>query len=474
MKSSWQNFRNLLKEFSSGARSKPELWPNGKKNPVRPENTLKATANAHFYDALTGLPRDDLFLERVRSAINQAARSGRMTAVINIGLNDVKRVNDSFGSRLGDLLIRQAAFRLYSAARQSDSLARVGGVNFAIVLEPFDSVDEAINISQRLLDILGETFSLIELTEHHVGLSANAGIGIYPAHAASAEDLLEQAASALTEAVRRGPNTIELFSPERREESKVRLEMEWMMRRALAEQEFALSYQPEVALDNGRIVRHEALLRWSPRPGDSIPPATFIPIAEQTGLIVPIGNWVLTEACRTASEWQHGENNGVGVAVNVSALQLNRRDFTMSVEAALEDAGLPGALLELEMTESALMSNFEKTTREISNLRELGVSVMIDDFGVGYSSLSYLKELPVSGVKLDRSFLRDLEENPNTLPLLRSIVSLAHGLNMRVTVEGVETRHQLDEVQKLGVDAVQGYLLGRPQTETSRVVRSGA
>jgi EAL domain-containing protein (putative c-di-GMP-specific phosphodiesterase class I) len=146
----------------------------------------------------------------------------------------------------------------------------------------------------------------------------------------------------------------------------------------------------------------------------------------------------------------------------------------MSVEAALEDAGLPGALLELEMTESALMSNFEKTTREISNLRELGVSVMIDDFGVGYSSLSYLKELPVSGVKLDRSFLRDLEENPNTLPLLRSIVSLAHGLNMRVTVEGVETRHQLDEVQKLGVDAVQGYLLGRPQTETSRVVRSGA
>lgn len=474
MRAPWQNFRNLLKEFSSGTRSNSEARAAGNKNTVRPENTLQATANAHFYDVLTGLPRDDLFLERVRCAINQAARNGRMTAVINIGLNDVKRVNDSFGSRLGDLLIRQAAFRLYAAARQSDSLARVGGVNFAIVLEPFDSVDEAINISQRLLDILGETFSLIELTEHHVGLSANAGIGIYPDHAASAEELVEQAASALTEAVRRGPNTIELFSPERREESKVRLEMEWMMRRALSEQEFALSYQPEIALKSGRVVRREALLRWSPRSGDPIPPATFIPIAEQTGLIVPLGNWVLAEACRAASEWQHGENNGVGVAVNVSALQLNRRDFTMSVEAALEDAGLPGTLLELEMTESALMSNFEKTIREISNMKRLGVSVMIDDFGVGYSSLSYLKELPVSGVKLDRSFLRDLEENPNTLPLLRSIVSLAHGLNMRVTVEGVETRQQLDEVQKLGVDAVQGFLLGKPQMEASRVVRSGA
>lgn len=473
MRASWQNFRNLLKEFSSGARSKAEARVGDKSIDGR-ENTLQATASAHFYDALTGLPRYDLFLERVRGAINQAARSGRMTAVINIGLNDVKRVNDSFGSRLGDLLIRQAAFRLYAAARQSDSLARVGGVNFAIVLEPFDSVDEAINISQRLLDILGETFSLIELTEHHVGLSANAGIGIYPAHAASAEELLEHAASALTEAMQRGPNTIELFSPERREESKVRLEMEWMMRRALAAQEFALSYQPEIALKSGRVVRREALLRWTPRAGDSIPPATFIPIAEQTGLIVPLGNWVLAEACRTANEWQHGENKGVGVAVNVSALQLNRRDFTMSVEAALEDSGLPGTLLELEMTESALMSNFEKTIREISNMRRLGVSVMIDDFGVGYSSLSYLKELPVSGVKLDRSFLRDLEENPNTLPLLRSIVSLAHGLNMRVTVEGVETRQQLDEIQKLGVDAVQGFLLGKPQTEASRVVRSGA
>jgi EAL domain-containing protein (putative c-di-GMP-specific phosphodiesterase class I) len=249
--------------------------------------------------------------------------------------------------------------------------------------------------------------------------------------------------------------------------------MEWMMRRALAEQEFALSYQPEISLESGRVVRREALLRWNPRSGDPIPPAIFIPIAEQTRLILPLGDWVLAEACRTASDWQNGENQGVGVAVNVSALQLNRRDFTASVEAALEDAGLPGTLLELEMTESALMSNFEKTIREISNMRRMGVSVMIDDFGVGYSSLSYLKELPVSGVKLDRSFLRDLEENPNTLPLLRSIVSLAHGLHMRVTVEGVETQHQLDEVRKLGVDAVQGYLLGKPQAEASRAVRRG-
>lgn len=474
MRGSWQHFRNLLKEFSSGARVKSGHRPETE-SPLKQSNSLHTTADAHFYDSLTGLPLRDLFLEQVRNVINHASRSGKMTAIINIGLNDVKRVNETFGPRLGDVLIRQAAFRLYAAARQSDALARVGGVNFALALEPFEAIEDAINIAQRLLDILGETFSLIELGEHHIGLSANAGISVFPKHGRTPEELLHEAASALTEATNRGPNGIELFSPERREESKVRLELEWMMRRALAEQEFALSYQPEVDLKTGRVGRREALLRWSRPTGEIISPATFIPIAEQSGLIVPLGAWVLAEACRAAKDWQHGELEGVGVAVNVSALQLNRRDFTPCVEAALEEAMLPGRLLELELTESALMANFDNTIREVSKLRSLGVSVVIDDFGVGYSSLSYLKELPVSGVKLDRSFLRDLQRNPNTLPILRSIVALAHGLKMRVTVEGVETSQELDEIRKLGVDAVQGYLLGRPELQEgeTRAARTG-
>jgi EAL domain-containing protein (putative c-di-GMP-specific phosphodiesterase class I) len=345
-------------------------------------------------------------------------------------------------------------------------------VNFALALEPFEALEDAINIAQRLLDILGETFSLIELAEHHIGLSANAGISIFPTHGRTPEDLLHEAAGALTEATNRGPNTIEVFSPARREESKIRLELEWMMRKALTEQEFALSYQPEIDLKTGRIARREALLRWNRQAADPIAPATFIPIAEQTGLIVPLGAWVLAEACRAARDWQNGETPGVGVAVNVSAVQLNRSDFAASVESALEEAMLPGRLLELELTESALMAN-EKTIREVSKLRSLGVSVVIDDFGVGYSSLSYLKELPVNGVKLDRSFLRDLQRNPNTLPILRSIVALAHGLNMRVTVEGVETSHELDEVRKLGVDAAQGYLLGKPELRAVETKTAG-
>ncbi|MGA8595283.1 MAG: bifunctional diguanylate cyclase/phosphodiesterase [Bryobacteraceae bacterium] len=429
--------------------------------------------SSHFYDPLTGLPLTHLFLEQVRVAMRSANRNNRLTGIINIGLNDVKRVNETFGPRLGDVLIRQAAFRLYAAVRQSDALGRIGGLNFAVALEPFEAVEDALNVAQRFLDILGETFSLIELAEHHVALSANAGISIFPMHGQTAEDLLHQAASALSEAVNRGPNAIELFSPERREESKIRLELEWMMRRALAEQEFELTYQPEIDLKSDRVVRREALLRWARRKGEPIAPARFIPIAEQTGLIVPLGRWALAEACRTARDWQHGDGRGVGVAVNVSALQLDRLDFTLAVEAALEDARLPGDLLELELTESALMANFEKTIREISKLRSLGVSVVIDDFGVGYSSLSYLKELPVDGVKLDRSFLRDLQRNPNSLPVLRSIVSLAHGLGMRVTVEGVETSHELEEIRKLGVDAAQGYLLGRPQGQSAETKAAG-
>jgi EAL domain-containing protein (putative c-di-GMP-specific phosphodiesterase class I) len=305
---------------------------------------------------------------------------------------------------------------------------------------------------------------------------ANAGVSVFPTHADSAEDLLYQASIALSNAGGPGSNRIALFSPEQREESKTRLRLEWMMRRALEEHDFNLLYQPEFDLHSGRVVRREALLRWMPRNGEEMPPSSFIPIAEATGLIVPLGRWALEEACGRARDWQNTGDAGVGVAVNVSVVQLSQSDFVETVRSVLREADVSAEMLELELTESALISGSDRSFREVSRLRQLGVSVVIDDFGVGYSSLTYLKELPVSGVKLDRSFLRDLQRNPNTLPILRSIVSLAHALKMRVTVEGVETEDELEEIRRLGVDAAQGFLLGRPESKTisRKVARSGA
>jgi len=474
MRAGWQSFRRLLRDLGS-QKAVGTTARTGVATGVPPSllNSDIETSKTN-YDPLTGLPLTELFLQHVQSLIEAAKRRGRFTAIIEIGLSDVKRIGDTFGPRFGDVLIRQAGFRLHSALRPNDVLGRVGRVNFAIALELFDSIEDLLNVAQRFLAILDETFSLIELSEHHVRLSATAGISIYPKHASGAEDLLYQASLALSQAGTSPANRVELFSPERREESKLRLKMEWMMRRALEQHEFDLSYQPEIDLHSQAIVRREALLRWNRTPGGPHAPSSFIPVAEETGLIVPLGNWVLEEACRRARDWQSAES-GVGVAVNVSPVQLDQPDFAGHVAWVLAEVGLAPELLELELTESTVMANFSRSLLEITRLRDMGVTVVIDDFGVGYSSLTYLKELPVTGVKLDRSFLRDLQCNPNALPILRSIVSLAHGLHMRVTVEGVETTQELEEIRRLGVDAAQGFLLGRPESRPAekRVAGTG-
>lgn len=458
MRPGWQSFRKLLNDSVLHRPADPGA------SAVAPSSFLNAdldTAKTN-YDPLTGLPLTELFLQHVQLLIDTAKRRSRFTAVIEIGLSDVKRIGDTFGPRFGDVLIRQAGFRLHSALKPNDVLGRVGRVNFAIALEPVESVEDLLTVAHRFLAILDETFSLIELSEHHVQLSANAGISICPSHASAAEDLLYQASLALSQAGTSPMNRVAVFSPETREQSKIRLKMEWMMRRALEQHEFDLSYQPEIDLHTGAVARREALLRWNRTPSGPYAPSSFIPVAEQTGLIVPLGRWVLEEACRRARDWQTFDP-GVGVAVNVSSVQLEQPDFARGVAGLLREVDLRPELLELELTESAIMANFKRSIVEINHLRDLGATVVIDDFGVGYSSLTYLKELPVTGVKLDRTFLRDLQRNPNTLPILRSIVSLAHGLNMRVTVEGVETAHELDEIRRLGVDAAQGFLLGKPE-----------
>jgi diguanylate cyclase (GGDEF)-like protein len=475
----WHSFRRLLSGFGSPGAEKsaktglPRTSAPASSGSLVNSTTESSTAN---YDSLTGLPLTELFLQHVQVLIESARRRGASTAVVEIGLSDVKRIGDTFGPRFGDLLIRQAGLRLYSALKPNDVLGRVGRVNFAIGLEPFDSLEDSLNVAQRFLAILDETFSLIELSEHKVRLSANAGISLFPTHGDAAEDLLYKASLALSQAGNSPANRVEVFCPERREESKLRLMMEWMMRHALEQGEFDLFYQPEFDLHTRRIVRREALLRWNRAAGGPYPPSAFIPVAEQTGLIVPLGNWVLGEACRRAREWQD-EDSGVGVAVNVSPVQLDQPEFASAVKSALAEAGLAPELLELELTESTIMADFARSLSEIRELRDLGVSVVIDDFGVGYSSLTYLKELPVTGVKLDRSFLRDLQRNQNTIPILRSIVSLAHGLGVRVIVEGVETEQELEEVRRLGVDTVQGFLLGRPETRQlpdNKAARKGA
>jgi diguanylate cyclase (GGDEF)-like protein len=462
------------RELKTPRASNPERVKSRREDVPGAGDAAPVNRGAESRDLLTGLLTLDSFLEELRGRVAEARRRSRLTAVLYVGLNGVKRVNDSFGIQFGDILIRQAAARLLSAVRESDILARVGGVYFAVALEPFDTVEDALIVADRFVDILSETFNVFELADHPVGISANVGISLYPSHAKLPVDLIRYAAIALGEAGQQGANRVEVFDRERGEETRARIELEWMLRHSIDKREFALWFQPEIDLRTGRVIQREALLRWLHPQRGQIAPARFVPIAEETGLIVPLGNWVIREACLQAWKWQHTGNAGIGVAVNVSALQLAKPNFAGTVEVVLRETGLSGELLELELTESALMANFEKSVLELSRLRDCGISVVIDDFGVGYSSLSYLKELPVSGVKLDRSFLRDIESNRHTLPLLKSMVSLAHVLNMRVTAEGVETQAQLDAVRAIGFDTAQGYFLGMPAAISDREKASAA
>jgi diguanylate cyclase (GGDEF)-like protein/PAS domain S-box-containing protein len=416
------------------------------------------------HDALTGLPNRFLLEDRLEQAIAYANRHHSRIAVFLLDLDGFKYINDTLGHQAGDDVLIEVARRLRATTRQTDTLARIGGDEFCLVLSEVVKTDDALQVAQNCLDVLRKPMLI---AERNYSVSASIGVSYYPEHGAEPEVLQQHADTAMYHAKFNGKNGFQVFTPEINAHLRERLELMGDLRHALENKEFRVEYQPQFLAD-GELVGFEALLRWDhPRRG-TIAPDKFIPIAEETGLVVQIGKWVLHEACRQLAVWREAGYRKLRMAVNVSTLQFERQDWVETISQALEEHQLPPSALELELTESVVMKNCEGAAKRLAQLRALGISSAIDDFGTGYSSLRYLQNLPIDTLKIDQSFVRNLDplsdgESGNGA-IVRAIVTLAQQLGLRVVAEGVETNEELDMLRRLGCDLVQGYLFARPMT----------
>ena len=413
-----------------------------------------------LHDQLTGLPNRRLFLDRLEEVLAHSRHSGRMAAVIFIDLDSFKLVNDTLGHAAGDRLLQVVAERLGSCTRPYHTLARTGGDEFSIVGGGFTTRDAVRGVAESVLAALKAP---LQIAGNELFIGASIGISVAPADGDDADALQRHADAAMYDAKRAGKNQIRFFTRRLSEAARDRLDMENRLRRALERSELRLFFQPQFAVHNDtQPTRFEALLRWHPPLKRGIPPTKFIPVAEDTGLIVPIGAWVLREACMRARDWQRTDLRGVGVAVNVSAVQFSRPDFLDVLKRTLDETGLDPRLLELELTETVLIRDLRESAAALREVQALGVTAAIDDFGTGYSSLSYLQKLRLDALKIDKSFLAGVETEASAAAMLHSLVSLAHSLGMRVVAEGVETWGQFGAVRGAGADEVQGFLLGIP------------
>jgi diguanylate cyclase (GGDEF)-like protein len=425
---------------------------------VLERSRLQAQLIDHAYhDSLTGLPNRRLGRDRLASAINRAGRTGSQMAVLWIDLDRFKQINDQYGHPVGDAVLQQTAQRLSARLRTSDTLARMGGDEFMAVLEGIWSRDEAETTANDLLDILGRPMQIGEL---EISIYASIGVSLYPEDGKTVDSLAQHADQAMY-AAKYGCCGVLSFSPEMDREPAERRELEAELSHALETGGFTLAYQP-LCLPDGVLTGFEALLRFkSPRFGN-VPPSYFIPIAEEAELIVQIGEWVLREVCRQNAEWQAAGHPMASIAVNISALQFARDDFADTVAKILAETGQPGDHLMLELTESIVMNDFAESARQMKRLKRLGVRIAIDDFGTGYSSLSYLHRLPIDVLKIDRSFMENLNEPDGTGPIVEAVLSMAHTLGLNVVAEGVETFQQLSVLRQCGCDTIQGYYFSRP------------
>ncbi|MDJ0962130.1 MAG: EAL domain-containing protein [Acidimicrobiia bacterium] len=411
------------------------------------------------FDPLTGLINRFLFGDRLTNAISRARRDGGIVSLMFLDLDEFKAVNDRFGHSVGDELLKQVAQRLVASVRESDSVARLGGDEFTVVLEGNHRVEDAGHVATKILNAMREPF---RVGNHDLRVTTSIGIALYPVDGQSAQELLRDADIAMYSAKAAGKNTYQYFTPELREKTSERLHLIDGLRRAVeAQRELDLLYQPKIDTETNEIIGVEALVRWNHPELGLILPDRFVPVAEETDLILPIGDWVLEEACRQMRSWQM-----VGLdftmSVNVSSRQLKRGDLVESVAHALDSTGLPPALLEIELTEGTLVEDTKLAAQTLEQLRAMGVRVSIDDFGTGYSSLSYLKRLPIDCLKIDRSFIRDITVNEDAAALSAAIVGLAQSLRLDVVAEGVETNEQLTVLEELGCTTMQGFLFARP------------
>jgi diguanylate cyclase (GGDEF)-like protein/PAS domain S-box-containing protein len=413
------------------------------------------------FDALTGLPNRHLFQDRLAQTLGQAKRSGRAMAVLFIDLDRFKLVNDAQGRDAGDRLLKEAALRLSQSVRGGDTVGRLGGDEFGVVLANLGKPGDASLVAQKIIDELARP---VELDGHETYITASIGISVYPADAVEPEALLANADAAMYRAKEQGRNHYEYFIREMNERALRWVRMQTETRRALERGEFQVHYQPKVELATGRICGFEALLRWQHPEKGLVPPAEFIPVLEETGLIVPTGEWVMRTACAQIKAWREAGLPSSPIAVNLSARQFQQKDLEASICRVLRESAVAPPLLQFELTESLLMADPEGAARTLLGLKELGVRLSVDDFGTGYSSLAYLKRFAVNELKIDRVFIRDIVADPDDAAITLAIINLAHTLDLEVVAEGVETEAQVNFLRSHGCDQMQGFYFAAPRT----------
>lgn len=418
---------------------------------------------AHF-DSLTGIPNRALFFDRLGAHIASSRRERTFFSVLFIDLDRFKSINDTLGHDVGDRLLQQVAAALRAVVRDSDTVARLGGDEFALILPAMKHKEDAAIVARKMLN----TFSRpMQVRGHELYATPSIGISLYPEDGDTPELLVKNADTAMYKAKEAGRNGYRFYMAEMNERALERLEIETALRRALEASEFALHFQPKFEVRNRRLAGAEALLRWQRQGHGLVAPAEFVPLLEETGLIQPVGAWVIRQACRQIAAWRHAHVSPGPVAINVSARQFQNESLLLDLAEALEASGVPPAMLEVEITESVLASRRGEALEALRRMKGLGVRLAIDDFGIGYSSLARLKEFPIDTIKVDRAFIRGIAQNPTDRHIVRTVIELAHGLGKEVVAEGVETEAQLAVLGELGCEFAQGYLLGRPMPAES-------
>lgn len=414
-----------------------------------------------YYDRMTGLPNRLLFEDRLHQILDQARRYGHRAALLFFDLDRFKKINDTFGHAGGDRMLAVVGRRLREGLRESDAIGRLAGDEFAVLLPEIDTLQEVVGVAQKLQHLLADPF---RLDEKEVFLGASIGISLFPDDGVDGETLLRHADLAMYAAKEGGRNTFQFFAPEMNLRIREKQRLEAGLRRALQEGELFLHYQPQLDLAAGRVSGAEALLRWRKPDGERISPEQFIPLAEETGLIRPIGEWVLETACLQVRTWLRAGCSPPRVAVNLSGQQVKQPDFIDVVDRILAKTGLDPRYLELELTESILMADVDATINLLTDLKARGIQLAIDDFGTGYSSLSYLKNFPIDRIKIDRSFVREIATDGDAAAIVQTVIAMAKHLNLQVIAEGVETREQAQYLLGQNCFEMQGFYFGRPMS----------
>lgn len=411
------------------------------------------------HDALTGLPNRTLLYDRMQQAVLHSERYGNLTAIAFLDLDQFKFINDSLGHQVGDELLKITAQRLTSCLRESDTVARQGGDEFVLLLTDQPNEEAITHTMQRVLHEVSQPWKANDL---EFQITCSIGLTLCPDDGRDAETLLKNADSAMYKAKELGRNNFQYFSAEMNTSVTDRLELLNRLRQAITNEDFVLHYQPKVSLASHRIIGAEALVRWNSAHSGMVSPASFIPLAEETGLIIPLGEWVLRTACRQNRAWQDAGYPAIPISVNLSPRQLARGDIVEVVKRILDETGLQAQYLELEITESVMTTDVEKSFALLTRLRALGVKISLDDFGTGYSSLSYLKRFPVDTLKIDQSFVRDIATDQDSAAIVKAIISLGRNLNLTVLAEGIESEEQFRFLLENGCDEGQGYLMSKP------------